>query len=133
MTYTTYTDSSGAYVNGTTPLSAQNMNNFRSFCLAGWFDSLITSNGSGALTTVQALFSLGSLTRWSKFTATVTTTPTFFNHGLGALPDLVFITLNGTSATAHSCFVDYTSFSTTQVKLTCDGAGLPIVGLAIKF
>ena len=33
-----------------TALSAANMNAIRTFLLAGWFDSLITSDGSGVLT-----------------------------------------------------------------------------------
>lgn len=50
MTYTTFTPDPGAFVNGVSPLSAAVMNAFRTFCLAGWFDSLITSDGSGVLT-----------------------------------------------------------------------------------
>lgn len=50
MTYTTYSDTSGVWVNGTTPVNAANMNAIRSFLLAGWFDSAITSDGSGHLT-----------------------------------------------------------------------------------
>lgn len=131
MTYTVFNDP-GLFVNGVSPAQASTMNDFRAFCLSGWFDSQITSNGAGALTMVQLLFSLGSLTRWSKFTGSATVTSTFFNHNLGVTPDFVILQLNGTSATAHSLFVDFTSFSTTQVKITSDGNNA-FVGLAIKF
>jgi len=52
MTLTTYTDGSGAYVNGVTPLSAANMNNIRSFLIAAgaMWDSNASWNGSGVLT-----------------------------------------------------------------------------------
>lgn len=76
----------------------------------------------------------GSITRISKFTGTANTTPTFFNHGLGDIPDIVMIVGNGTSSTLHTFFVDYATLTSTQVKITNDSAGgTPFVALAIKF
>lgn len=74
----------------------------------------------------------GSISRISKFTASVTTTPTLFNHGLGAVPDIVLLSINGTSSTAASVQYDTATLSSTQVKLT-GSAALSVTGLAIKF
>lgn len=52
MTYTTYT-ATGPFTNGTSPgIAAAFLNNIETMLLAGWFDSSITSNGSGRLTTL---------------------------------------------------------------------------------
>jgi hypothetical protein len=115
------------------------------------FSGLVTANGSptsltaahdvtvngtlnvpGTLNGNTIQFALGQVTRWSKFTGTATTTSTFFNHGLGAVPDIVLLQLDGTSNTAHSVWADYGSMSSSQVKITADGTN-PFVGLAIKF
>lgn len=74
----------------------------------------------------------GSISRISKFTANVSTTPTLFNHGLGAVPDIVLLSINGTSSTAASVQYDTATLSNTQVKLT-GSAALSVTGLAIKF
>lgn len=51
MTYTTYSRS-GPFTDNSPPgISASLLNAIESFLLAGWFDSSITSNGAGALTT----------------------------------------------------------------------------------
>lgn len=49
MTLTTYTDTSGVFVNGVTPLSAANLNSVRSFLIAAgaMWDSNISADGSG--------------------------------------------------------------------------------------
>jgi len=64
MTYTTYSDTTApnGFVNGVTPLSATNMEAFRDFCKAGWFDSQITSNGSGVETVVGLVAGTSGLT-----------------------------------------------------------------------
>ncbi len=75
---------------------------------------------------------VGSISRISAFNGTATVTSTFFNHGLGAVPDFVMLQLNGVSTTVHSLWADYATMTTTQVKITSDGTNT-FVGLAIKF
>lgn len=56
MSYTVYSDVlGGSAVDGSTAVNAALINSFRAFCLAGWFDSAITSNGSGILTALGAI------------------------------------------------------------------------------
>lgn len=57
MTYTTYTPS-GPFINNNPPgISAAALNNIETFASAGWFDSLITSDGSGNETVVGLIAS----------------------------------------------------------------------------
>jgi hypothetical protein len=98
----------------------------------------IVSNGSGVLTITGLVvsgtvnFAHGSITRISKFTASVTTTPTLFNHGLGAIPDIILITVNGTAGGTFSCIYDVSTLTATQAKLT-GSASFAVSCLAIKF
>lgn len=78
-------------------------------------------------------FLAGSISRVSMFTAGVSTVPTFFNHGLGAIPDLVLVSIDGAVAGTFSCIVDYASLTSTQVKLTGSINGMNVHALAIKF
>ena len=93
-----------------------------------------TTITNDTITTPTINFPVGSITRIQSFSGTANTTPTFFNHGLGVIPDVVLIQGNGTSSTLHTFFVDYATMTTTQVKITNDSVGrTPFVGLAIKF
>jgi hypothetical protein len=81
-------------------------------------------------------YSIGSISGWVKTGPfTVTTTATFFNHGLGVVPDFVIPVLNGTSSGGvFSCDVDYATLTSTQVKLSTNSAGgISIYILSIKF
>lgn len=85
--------------------------------------------------TVNAILALvtGSLTRIAKAGPfSVSTTLTAFNHGLGAVPDFVITSIDAGSVTAHQCYVEYSSLSSTQVKLQSDGS-LTVYTLCIKF
>ncbi len=75
----------------------------------------------------------GSISRISAFSGTASVTATLFNHGLGAVPDIVLLQLTINSTTAHmvSYFND-ASLTSTQVKIISDGTN-SFVGLAIKF
>lgn len=89
-------------------------------------------NASGMQLLIGTLSLLsGSLARVSVFTATVSTTPTLFNHGLGAVPDIVLISVNGTGVGTFTCIYDVPSLTSTQVKLT-GSANLSVTCIAIK-
>lgn len=61
MTYSTYTKT-GPFTNGGAPgISAAFLNAAETFMAAGWFDSLITSDHSGNLTTVSVSNSVGQI------------------------------------------------------------------------
>lgn len=59
MTLTTYSDTTGGWVNGTTPVNATNMNAIRSFLIAtgAMWDSNATWDGNGLLTLISLAFS----------------------------------------------------------------------------
>ncbi len=90
-------------------------------------------NASG-LSLISGTFALltGSLARISSFSGTATTTSTNFNHNLGAVPDIIMLTLTIVSSTAHMITYDPTSLTSTQVKVQSDGTNT-FAGLAIKF
>lgn len=76
----------------------------------------------------------GSMSRVSKFSGSANSTPTFFNHGLGAVPDIVLIQF--TSATSDTCVFAYdpNTMTNTQVKIVTENATpRTFVALAIKF
>jgi hypothetical protein len=89
----------------------------------------VSADGIASMTTAN--FTVGSLTRLSTFTASVTTTPTLFNHGLGVIPDIVIPVVNGTAAGTFTCIYDVASMTTTQVKLT-GSASFVVTCLALK-
>lgn len=92
----------------------------------------ILSNGSGELTVAQLALAIGTLARISSFVASVTTTPTFFNHGLGAIPDFVVGVPRGTANGTFSVIYDPATMTATQVKLT-GSASFAATILCIKF
>ena len=125
----------GPFVNNANPaINATFFNAVENFLVtlnSASTDSNLSSSG-GNLSMKTANLTTGSLTRSSKFSGTATTTPTFFSHGLGAVPDIVMLCLNGTSNSPHSVWCDYSSLTSTQAKITADGSN-PFVGWAIKF
>ena len=100
-----------------------------------WINTYVLGNltTSGNVTTNTLNMLLGSMTRISKFTAAVTITSTFFNHGLGVIPDIVMLIPDGAAAVTNRIVeCEYATMTTTQCKLTA-GASFNVVGLAIKF
>jgi hypothetical protein len=79
----------------------------------------ISSSNSMNITGGSYSMLLNGLSRVNFFQQTVSTTPTAYNHGLGAQPDIVLLSLTGTSATAHNTY--WSSLNSTQVTLTGDG------------
>lgn len=73
------------------------------------------------------LFTTGSISRIKTFTASVTTTPTLFTHGLGAVPTGIFYIFQGTGTTAGSIQYDTATLSSTQIKLTASGSFTALV------
>ncbi len=65
---------------------------------------------------------------------TVTSTPTFFNHGLGDVPTVAIPFIGGTIGTLHAIAADQTTMTSIQVKLSSEAAG-GITGyvVSIKF
>lgn len=74
----------------------------------------------------------GTISRISMFTGTAPNVSTPFNHGLGAVPDMVLLTLTGTNNTASMVKYDASSLTSTQVSIVSDSSRA-FVGLAIKF
>jgi hypothetical protein len=104
LTLTVYSDASGAWVNGTTPVSAANMNAIRNFLIAAgaMWDSNASWNGSGVLT------SLGQ----------VVNGPTTINGTLGLKDPGTAQTLsNGSTITVSSPWI----------KVTCAAAVTGII------
>ncbi len=98
-------------------------------------NNLALKNGSLDLTASannNILLFLGSLSRWNKFTGTATTTATAFNHGLGIIPDIIFLQLTIISSTAHGIYYNPATMTNTQVTIQSSGTNT-FVGLAIKF
>jgi hypothetical protein len=98
----------------------------------------ITSDGSGDLTVVKALFTAGSLTRIKGGIASYAGfVPITVTHGLGATPDIVLVTWNvANSANDTTLLVsNYTSTTFTIGNVTGNlmGTGDKIAWLAIKF
>src|SRR6266487_3214559 len=76
-------------------------------------------DGTG-LNLIAGTFSLltGSIARISMFSGTATVTATLFNHGLGAVPDIVLLQLTIASSTAHMLtYYNDGSLSSSQVKV----------------
>lgn len=74
----------------------------------------------------------GTLARISMFSGSAPNVSTPFNHGLGAVPDMVLLTLTGTNNTASMVKYDASSLTSTQVSIVSDSSRA-FVGLAIKF
>lgn len=73
----------------------------------------------------------GAISRVSKFTAAVTTTPTAFAHGLGDTPDIILLQPTGAVSTVRTVMY---SDPPGAVNVTLTGnASFNVVGLAIKF
>lgn len=78
-----------------------------------------STNGNGIeLLSGTVSFLTGSISRISFFTAPVSTTPTFFNHGLGVVPTWVCAVVEANISGTFSVQVDYSTMTSTQVKLT---------------
>lgn len=90
----------------------------------------VNQNGIQLLAGTLALLA-GSISRLSTFSGAATTTPTFFNHGLGTVPDLVLIQRVGTSSAVETFGYDDTTMTTTQVKIVSNGS-FNFRALAIK-
>src|SRR5713226_4530689 len=117
----------GPFVNGSSPgLSSSFFNQVEAFLTtlnSASTDANILSDGNGALTIAKLLLTAGTMTRIAKAgPLSVTTTLTFFNHGLGAIPDFVIPVIAAGSTRAHNCYVDFGTMTTTQVKLQGDGS-----------
>lgn len=92
----------------------------------------VNANGPSLLNGTLGLIA-GSISRIAKFTAAVTTTSTFFNHGLGVVPDFIIITVDGAAATTtRTVEAEFSTMTSTQVKLT-GGSSFNVQCLAIKF
>lgn len=133
MPYTQY----GPFVNGSAPgISSSFLNQLESFLVTinnAATDANISSDGSGNMTIAKLLLATGSVNRIAKAgPLSVTTTLTFFNHNLGVVPDFVIPVISAGSTSAHNCYVDFGTMTTTQVKLQGDGS-LTVYILSIKF
>ena len=92
-----------------------------------------TSDGAGGLTALSIALQHGSISRIAKAGPfTVTTVLTAFNHGLTATPDFVIAMIDSASALGHSVYIDFGSFTTTQVKLKADSS-VTVYILSIRF
>lgn len=87
MTLTTYTDASGLWVNGTTPLDAANMNAIRSFLTASgaMWDSNVSWDGNGRLNAGTAGNSVtggtsGTATLWQDCTGSIKRVLIYLNN-----------------------------------------------------
>ena len=110
MTFTAYANT-GPFSNGIAPgISATFLNNVESF-----LDQFVSN-----------------ATRIAKFTATVTATPTFFNHNLGVVPDLILFNNSTLHATVLVATYEASSMTSTQVKMSANNT-VDITGIAIKF
>ena len=91
------------------------------------------SDGAGGLTALSIALQHGSISRIAKAGPfTVTTVLTAFNHGLTATPDFVIAMIDSASALGHSVYIDFGSFTTTQVKLKADSS-VTVYILSIRF
>jgi len=97
--------------------------------------SIATFNSTSGMTLADGGVHLttGSLSKISKFSAAISTTSTFFNHGLGVIPDIVLAIPNGAASTSSRTFeYESSTMTATQVKLT-GGSSFTVDCLAIKF
>lgn len=95
----------------------------------------MTLAGTGMALTLSGgglAFLTGSITRLSKFPASLTNVATFFNHGLGDTPDIILISFSDLHVTLHIATYEASSMTTTQVKMQAD-ANVNVTCLAIKF
>lgn len=97
----------------------------------GGVDQFKANSGGFVLLNGTVTFLTGSTSRVSKFTGTATTVATAFNHGLGATPDLVLLTLTGTNTSLSMVKYDAASLTSTQVTIVSDSSRT-FVGWAIK-
>lgn len=97
----------------------------------GTLDATVDVNGI-TLLSGSLIFLLGSISRISKFSGTAASTGTTVNHGLGVVPDIILLSLTGTSSALSMVKYDDTTMTTTTVKITSDSSRT-FVGLAIKF
>ena len=92
-----------------------------------------TSDGAGGLSALSIALQHGSISRIAKAGPfTVTTVLTAFNHLLTATPDFVIAMIDAGSAVGHSVYVDFGSFTTTQVKMKADSS-VTVYILSIRF
>jgi hypothetical protein len=103
----------------------------------GLQDIIINADGAVVIDISQAVgstgikFKVGSLTRISLFNANVTAVSTFFNHGLGVIPDAVFLQVQGAATTVRTVEYDPATMTSTQVSLIGNLA-FTVIGLALK-
>lgn len=84
--------------------------------------------------TIQDVINLvsGTISRLSLFGPyTLSTTPAFFNHNLGAIPDGILLTILGTNSTVEMAKYDDATLTSTQVKLVSNGS-FRVIGIAYK-
>lgn len=93
-----------------------------------------TASPGGDVSMVGDLsFIVGSLSRVSKFTGSfASATTTTFAHGLGVIPDIILITITGSTTTQQMVKYNSATMTTTNADLTSDAA-CSFVALAIKF
>jgi hypothetical protein len=134
----TFTVSSTSTFNAAATISSGGLTISGGTLIAGAITASGTINANGTLNANGAFncntigLTLGSWTRVSQFSGTATTTSTNFNHGLGAVPDIVLLTLTIVSSTPHMITYDPSTLTSSQVKVQSDGTN-SFVGLAIKF
>jgi hypothetical protein len=143
MTFTPYSNT-GPFTNNTTPpgVSATFLNNIENFLdqidSSVVADSNITANGAGALGAASltvhgnAIFTLGSIARISKFSGTGTGAAQTVSHGLGATPDLVFINYAGNFGSPPNHPAYWYNTTSTQVTIVADNTYF-WWAIAIKF
>lgn len=91
---------------------------------------------TGATFSHQAIFSsgialeTGSISRMSIFTANVSTTPTSFPHGLGAVPTGIWLQVQGGVSTVRTVQYNPSVMDATNVQLTGSGS-FTVIGWAI--
>lgn len=101
------------------------------FFSGGNFVGYIDATGLNLLLGTITLLT-GSVSRISKFSGTAPNVSTAFNHGLGAVPDIVLLQVTGTSNALSMVKYDVASLTSTQVSIVSDSSRA-FVGLAIKF
>jgi len=97
----------------------------------GGVDQFLVGSGGPHLLNGTITLISGSLSRMKFFSGTATTTPTLFTHNLGVIPDLILLTLTGTTTALSMVKYDPATVTSTQVSVISDSSR-SFVGLAIK-
>ena len=137
MTWQGYANT-GPFTNNTTPpgINATFLNNIESFLdqFAGSVvtDSSISTNGSGTLTIKTVQLTTGTITRIAKFSGTGTGSGQTVSHGLGANPDMVWLSYAGNFGSPPSHPTYWYNSTSSQVTIVAD-SGYAWVAIALKF